>query len=195
MYKHTIDNKPIFKKENGEEVRDLTATTFDMSKYVYSDYKVYKVSNSMVMRPDLLSNSAYGTTEYTEMVLKYNNISNPFSIDVDDLIVIPNKDNIMDVVLSSTTDVDDILRLKSYKYIDPTKFPKDNGITSNFDNRIPTVSNMETVLPPNITDVNEEQISMRGGRVYFGENIGKSCLYDGMSSGEYLQTIVKNNKI
>lgn len=189
MYKYTIENKPLFKKENGDEVRDLTVGAFQMSTTVSSDYKMYKIPSSMVMRPDLISNSAYGTTEYTEMVMKYNSISNPFSIDVDDIIVIPNRNNILDIV-APTKEVDENLLVgRSYKYIDPTKFPKMHETIKEFDNRD------MTVLPPNISDIGEEQITHRNGRVYFGENIGKSCLYDGMSSGEYLQTIVKNNKL
>lgn len=189
MYKYTIENKPLFTKDNGDEIRDLTVGAFQMNSTAPSNYKVYKVPSSMVMRPDLLSNSAYGTTEYTEMVLKYNAISNPFSIDVDDLIVIPDRDAILNVV-APTKEVDDnMLVNKSYKYIDPTKFPKHSQTISDFDKRD------VTVLPPNISNVGEEQITHRNGRVYFGENIGKSCLYNGMSSGEYLQTIVKNNKI
>lgn len=191
MYKYTIDNKPLFVKDNGDVVRDLTDGAFDMSRFLTSDYKVFRVSSSMVMRPDLIANSAYGSSEYTEMVMKYNNISNPFSIDEDDIVIIPNKESILDVVLSTSSMDDNELVLKSYKYIDPTKFPVNtsSGTVKEFENR------MDVILPPNISDINEEQVSMRNGRVYFGENIGKSCLYDGMSSGEYLQQIVKNNKI
>lgn len=189
MYKYTIDNKPLFVKDNGDEIKDLTVGAFEMDKYNLSDYKIYRVPNSMVMRPDLISNSAYGTTEYTEMILKYNSISNPFIIDVDDIIIVPQKDNILSVVSPTTEVENNVLVNKSYKYIDPTKYPKKDSTLSDYDNR-----EIEKVLPPNISNEVEEPIVFRNGRVYFGENVGKSCLNNGMTSGEYIRTVIKNNK-
>jgi hypothetical protein len=43
------------------------------------------------MRPDLVSLSMYRTIDNTELILKYSGISNPFSLDDDDVLLIPNE--------------------------------------------------------------------------------------------------------
>lgn len=42
------------------------------------------------MRPDLVSQMMYDTEDYTEFVLKFAGISNPFTLDDDDVLLIPN---------------------------------------------------------------------------------------------------------
>jgi hypothetical protein len=41
------------------------------------------------MRPDKVAFAEYGKDEYTEYILKYSGVSNPFSIDYDDVLFIP----------------------------------------------------------------------------------------------------------
>jgi len=50
----------------------------------------YTVGNSEVCRVDLISQRFYGTPDYSEYILKYNNISNPFSITTGDVLQIPD---------------------------------------------------------------------------------------------------------
>ena len=42
------------------------------------------------MRPDKVAFAEYGTDEYTEYILKYSGVSNPFYIDEDDVLFIPD---------------------------------------------------------------------------------------------------------
>jgi hypothetical protein len=42
------------------------------------------------MRPDLVAISEYGNVDYTEYILKYTGICNPFALDDDDILMIPN---------------------------------------------------------------------------------------------------------
>jgi len=42
------------------------------------------------MRPDLVSQAMYNTDEYTEFILKFAGISNPFTLDKDDTLLVPN---------------------------------------------------------------------------------------------------------
>ena len=42
------------------------------------------------MRPDLVSQMMYDTEDFTEFVLKFAGISNPFTLDDDDVLLIPN---------------------------------------------------------------------------------------------------------
>jgi len=42
------------------------------------------------MRADKVAFAEYGTDEYTEYILKYSGVSNPFSIAEDDVLFIPD---------------------------------------------------------------------------------------------------------
>jgi len=77
----------------------------------------------------------------------------------------------------------------SYKYIDPTKIPT---ISDDFENRQIISGAKEGALPPNIAQEGETQITHRNGRVYFGPDID-TCLQNGMTSSEFLSTVIKNS--
>lgn len=49
----------------------------------------HTVSSDEVGRPDLIALKYYGDADFTEIILKYNNISNPFSINEGDELIIP----------------------------------------------------------------------------------------------------------
>ena len=86
MFKYSVDNKPFFTIPDGEKVRDLTQTIFELKNRNYVAYNVYKVPKEYRMRPDLISKSVYNDSAYAEIILKYNGISNPFSINQGDVI-------------------------------------------------------------------------------------------------------------
>ena len=144
------------------------------------------------MRPDLISKSTYNNSLYTEIILKYNGISNPFSINEGDIILVPDlntaKEKLKTPSVSNAESQADKLR-KSYKYIDPTKIPK-KGENQKFDSR-QIVNVKEGALPPNIAKAGTSQITHRNGRVYFGEG-SELCLKSGMSSSEFLTKVIKN---
>jgi hypothetical protein len=48
------------------------------------------MSSYAVMRPDLVAISEYGNVDYTEYILKFTGICNPFALDDDDILMIPN---------------------------------------------------------------------------------------------------------
>ena len=217
MFTNSLDKKPLFKKPDGQTIRDLTQSMFDFREVDYTKFLPYRVPREYIMRPDLISQAVYNTTLYAEIILKYNGISNPLTINVDDVIVIPNldsaKQNVKVVTTSAESSGDDQIR-KSYKYIDPTKFPKRDENLQNFDQRdldgtagsggssgqlgagggAEKKNITDGALPPNLADAGATQISQRNGRVYFGEGIGESaCLKNGMSSSEFLTQVIKSN--
>jgi hypothetical protein len=191
MFSKTLDNKPEIVDKNGNTLKDLTESIFNDIKG-NSAYSLFKVSKEYVMRPDLISNAIYNTTEYTEIILKYNAISNPFTINENDIILAPNLD---DVEAQTTKNVNANITASairnSYKYIDPDKIPKKNVGAIKYEEQQKIMGATETSLPPNISGENENQIEIQNGRVYFGRNITQTaeCLKDGMTVGEYLTTI------
>lgn len=191
MFENSIDNKPLFKKADGHTVRDLTCSMFTEKTKAYHSYNLYKVPRDYAMRPDLIAAAVYNNAGYAEIILKFNGISNPFSINEGDVILVPNlesaKTNIQD---PKGTDIDGSKALRdSYKYIDPTKIPK--NATSDFENRQLVKGADDGALPANIAPEGEAQITYRNGRVYFGPSVA-TCLKNGMTSSEFLANAIKS---
>ena len=202
MFLNTVDRKPFFKKPDGNIVRDLTKSMFDFRANNYTSYNMFKIPFDYVMRPDLISQAVYNNTLYAEYILKYNGISNPFSLNEGDIVLVPNLESAKQntKTTGSGSDSDDSSKRirESYKYIDPTKVPKRSKTLDEFSNRNfdsnKTIN--EGALPPNIADEGTSQIVERNGRIYFGEGIGESaCLKSGMSSGEFLTKVIKSKKV
>lgn len=193
MFKNSLDNKPIFTRTDGIKIKDLTQSMFDLKANNYTKYDVYKIPKEFVMRPDLISKSVYNDSAYAEFILKYNGISNPFTINEGDIILIPDLDSAREKLKNFTSgtesDKADQLR-KSYKYIDPLKTPKKGEALTKFDAR-QIVNTTEGSLPPNLAAEGTSQITYRDGRVYFGEGT-ETCLKSGISQGEFLTSIIKN---
>lgn len=191
MFINSLDRKPKFTRESdGVEIKDLTASMFNLNSLTTVTYNVYRVPRDYEMRPDLISAAVYNNSGYAEMILKYNGISNPFSIKEGDMILIPNLDAALaNVAPEKGTDTDGskIIR-NSYKYIDPTKIPKSN--TNEFQTR-QIVNTKEGALPPNIAEEGEEQITLRNGRVYFGSSVA-TCLNSGITQSEFLTTVIRS---
>lgn len=190
MFVNSIDKKPVFTRPDGLEIRDLTSSMFNLRSHNYVEYNVYKVPKDFAMRPDLISAAVYGNSLYAEIILKYNGISNPFTIQEDDVILIPNLDSAkanLSPEKGSNSDGGKTIR-DSYKYIDPTKIPKSDG---SFQNR-QIINAPEGALPPNLS--NEPQVTYRNGRVYFGGDVD-TCLQNGMTQSEFLTNIIKSKKV
>lgn len=54
------------------------------------------VNKYYVARPDLISLAAYNTDKYGDIICKINGISNPFELNEDDIIYLPDIDTLMD---------------------------------------------------------------------------------------------------
>jgi hypothetical protein len=202
MFLNTLDRKPLFQKPDGMVVRDLTQTIFDFRANDYFNFSVYRVPIEYSMRPDLISQAMYNNTLYAEYVLKYNGISNPFSVNAGDVIAIPDLDSAKKNTKRRTDDLEasDAKRIRnSYKYIDPTKIPRRTEDVDDFDKRnlggkMDEIE--EGALPPNIAQEGERGITYRNGRVFFGEGIGESaCLRNGMSSAEFLTQVIRTRRV
>lgn len=192
MFTNSLDKKPNFTTPNNVKIKDLTYSMFDLAALNYISYNVYKVPREYEMRPDLIAGSVYNNSVYAELILKFNGISNPFSIKEGDYILIPDLNSITAIVAKpSGTDTDGAKAIRnSYKYIDPVKIPKSD---STFQNRQLVGGAKEGALPPNISKEGEPQITYRNGRVYFGEGVD-TCLTNGMTSSEFLTTVIKSKR-
>lgn len=186
MFVNTIDSKALYIDQNNNEIKDISNSIFSKNIEKGVIYSAYKINESMIMRPDLLSMSAYGTEEYTEMILKYSNIQNPFALNKNDIITVPSLNTIYndvnDNILSanSTNETNNIIS-NYHKYIDNTKIPaiigsEKNTIEANSNKQDSSIENIYGIgnKESNISYINANGISVVNGRIYFGSTISAS---------------------
>jgi len=94
MKLQTISNKVIITDNvTGEEKLQMTQPVFKLNGTV-KIIANHTVLEDEEMRPDLISVQHYGNDSYVDIILKFNGISNPFSIKSGIVLVIPDKDGI-----------------------------------------------------------------------------------------------------
>lgn len=192
--------KPLVEK-NGEKYIDLT---YPSIRYNYDPYimAVVDVNEFMSMRPDLVSRTAYGTTEYWDVLLKYNGFSNPFAIGAGDRMVIPILDQMKDQI-APTGKRNVIADSVRKQYIDVSKKAQEDPKLAAMELKrreaqvkkaegigVPSASN----LPPNIAEVGDREIVIKGGKVYFGPDISKNkkACEKPLSKSELISKLIKN---
>lgn len=82
-----INKKPLI-SVNNKSYQDLLATTFNKDATYSPRYII--VNKYYVARPDLISLAMYGDDKYADIICKINGISNPFELNEDDVLAIPN---------------------------------------------------------------------------------------------------------
>jgi hypothetical protein len=90
----TLLNKQDFTKSNGDVVLDLIRRAVSFLNIRIGGGKAYLVTDETCMRPDLISFAFYQRADYADLILKYNGYSNPFSVNVGDILRIPDADTI-----------------------------------------------------------------------------------------------------
>jgi len=89
-----------------EDMIDLLSKTF-----IYStnfEYRIVEVTEMTVARPDILSNVAYGSDMYGDLICKINGISNPLEMNVGQLLVVPEPQSLKLFFTKETSDIDDL---------------------------------------------------------------------------------------
>lgn len=201
MFTRTLDSKGTYKIDQDIEVIDLADGIFDPNKAMTQICSIYKVRKEYEMRPDLISSVLYGTTDYTEMILKYSLINNPFALEKDDLIYAASLADIYNPVKDTTIDSTGVFdAVKNYhKYIDKNKVPEKPG-SDKVNISIPSSSRDSEA---NISKTGDTGLTVKDGKIYFGDiddQITKvdssivNCATNGTSLGEFLNAALRNSK-
>lgn len=206
MFGKTIDSKKRYTLEDGTEVVDLAESIFDPNKAMTQVCSIYKVRKEYEMRPDLISMVLYGTTDYTEMILKYSLINNPFALERDDLIYAAAMANIYNPVKDIVPESNGVFNaVKNYhKYIDPNKAPNKAG-SDKVDISIPGTQQKDKNnydLEANISKTGDTGITVKDGKIYFGDiddsiqTVDSSivdCATNGTTLGQFLNAAIRNS--
>ena len=196
MFSRSLDKKKTYIFD-GIEVVDLSESIFDPKKAMTQICTPYKVSKELEMRPDLVSKYLYGSTDYTEMLLKYSLINNPFSIERGDLILAASLSNIYNPVKDTEMDTTGAFNaVKNYhKYIDKNKVPDKAG-SDNVTQKIE-----KSPSEANISKKGDSGLTVKNGKIYFGaideqlvpvDDALIECATDGTTLGEFLNATIKN---
>jgi len=189
-FRSTIDNKRIFVYKNGEKVIDFTQQNWNPDEGIIIN--AIRITDEFAMRPDLIAKLQYQDINMTDLVLKQNGISNPFSIDVNDILYFQEKRKIEKQFKRG-----DIAKRKEQvrsQYIDTSKKPKTDDTLKQFENR-EKVKKKEISLPPNFANFGDQEIKLRGGKVIFGEDVTANkevCEEKPLSKSELLKRLIKN---
>lgn len=172
MFLNSLDSKQAYIDQNNNIIIDLTESIFQKNTAISQLYSVYKVPSIYNMRPDLISYALYGTDQYTEMILKYSLLDNPFAVNKDDIIVSVSLTSIYNSVaeLENKTINKNFDLLKNYhKYIDKNKIPSSAGSQKNTigdtDN---TTNTSNSKIEANISSTGKSGVTVENGRIYFG---------------------------
>jgi hypothetical protein len=196
-----FDIKPIIDNGTEEEYKDLL---YPSIRYNFDPYiiNVYAPNDLSEMRPDIASKSVYGTVEYWDILMKFNGISNPFTLSREDRLLVPSLDDMAENIAPSGQQ-DQLARAVRQQYIDVSKKAKQDPRLAELEKKrreaqrkkakgaaVASVSN----LPPNIAEEGDREIIVKGGKVQFGPNIsrGKSECEVPLSKSEFISKLIKN---
>ena len=153
-------------------VTDLTEPTLkpDYSSIRFNVDRVVEVTEDYAMRPDLISFYAFGTDVYTDIILKCNGISNPFSIKEGDVILIPNLANFKYFYKKPKATKSEIEEVKR-AFIDNARFSKP---TEERLKKLQQLANSKkngspTITPSNKLKPGESAVTTKGGALIFAE--------------------------
>jgi hypothetical protein len=141
----------------------------------------------------------YGEDTYQDQICKMNGISNPYSLNVDDVLVIPNNVSFSrDVQVESEpvqgeTPLDFRLNFKDINK-NPNQESAIQKFNQSFEKGIEQLKEDGSGLPPTVADFGDKQFLVRGGEVIFAPNIGKCITNESnpISKGELLARLIKN---
>jgi len=179
MILHLFDLKSDMVK-NGQKRIDFLENNFDVS-YFNPDLsvdKVFLVEQKHICRPDMLSYSAYGSVDYTDIILKFNQISNPFSMELHDFIVVPTLSAAIAFYQKQTLSISPLVNDIKALYIDPTKASQQDTLRIQQLQKIANkrANGSSQVLPTNLLRPGEVQTLADGNTMIFSPS--NSNLYN-----------------
>jgi len=193
------ETKPEITDGNGNKIIDFLEkdiTVID-EKQPPTGISYFLVNEDQAMRIDLISKAMYGYTSPIERILKFNNISNPLSIDEGDILVLFDLYSLVRNMRDTSQAAKNKLDVRK-QYLTPEKKSKIDPALQAFDKRnkarkTPSVPE-DSTLPPNYADFGDQEIEVRNGKLYFGPNVTKSkeACEDPLSKSEFIARLIKN---
>lgn len=174
------ENKEIFNKsisDGDSKILDLTKSSITYKGVNRSIKSIYIIDEYYQMRPDIIASIKYGDASRMGSLLKYNNISNPFSIDTGTVLLIPSDEMIEQTFLNKKelNEKNNLINNTNHvsmfrKTQEKKKFSQSEGRKSFIENKIK--NKPEMVLPPNVLQPLEKTIDRKNGFYIFAPEAG-----------------------
>ena len=102
-----INLKSTIKKPGGEQYLNLLSETYNHKEDLTGQFLI--VNEYYTARPDLISLAVYGDDKYGDFICKINGISNPFELNENDVVFIPDVEYLSDYIKEPTSPNDDLI--------------------------------------------------------------------------------------
>lgn len=183
MFRYSIDNKSQVTDPNGNRIVDLTSSIFARNAGIIQDYEIVKLNKTYVMRPDRVSLDMYETDQNAEFILKFSGISNPFTLDEDDVLMIPNESQAEGMMAYNTNQAEqddiaaNITQIRNYyKFVNQEYKSSSKSYDDLAKRKIPSgiidVTKNRDFMVPYISEDGRTAVTIRGGKMFFGEDSG-----------------------
>ena len=141
-----------------------------------SDYTIKIIDSFEAGRIDLISLSAYGNAEKADLILKFNGISDPFSIAEWESIKIPREDFPFRTLDRIGEREENVVK---QQFVDTKRLSKKDqkrveALKKKYDK--------ENVLPPNIIPIGKKTFKFGAGEVTFGAQAQNDVVVDSVSN-------------
>jgi hypothetical protein len=192
LFTNLLRVKKIFTKSNGETVIDLISSTFSFEKTGNSTQGIIRVKEEEIMRPDLIAERIYTNQSLFAELLKYNGISNPFSVNENDILIIPPFKNLEKATVPPKAILEKgQARLKSNEeeLLAPSTVKDKKRLDSLKDK-------VKEIVPPNVNTEGNKNVKVKDGKVIFGEDvtqINKDNCPVPISRARLIQQLTKSN--
>lgn len=185
FFPSSLDYKGKIKDPNGNEIVNLPVSPFRRDAEITS-YFLRKVPDNYIMRPDLIALIELGSVERTEFIMMFNQIGNPFSIDKDQVLLIPDAveadtlivpyDSARAMSDPRDTSIQDLLVQNYYKYSARNSMVDMSSYDKFLDTKIPSgntdekTDNERNATVPYLLNDEEEAMVIKDGRIYFNSD-------------------------
>jgi hypothetical protein len=155
--KLSADNTKVIMTEPTVVFSTLTET---VAEHIVTEYEIGRI--------DLISLKYYSDANYCDYILKWNNISNPFSINVGDVLLIPQNMSVLNIV-KPIKFVERSINEPSIRdqFIDTKRLPvKDAKRIEYLQRKAAQKANgSRQILPPNVLKEGENHIAIGNGTI------------------------------
>lgn len=160
----------------GETIVDLTRSSISFKQPVDVTNAIM-VTSDLAMRPDVIAKVAYGDSGMLDFILKFNEISNPFSIQEGDLLFIPDMEDMKRCFVKIPPEIYPSLN-PSNAITGSSPFVSVKDLSNKDKNRLKYLQQIATdaVVTTNAALPGAAESKIRNGVVVFGEdNCKQKC--------------------
>ncbi len=180
MFKNTIDNKETIVDKNGNTIVNLVSSIFGKKVIAMNSYNSVRLTEFFQMRPDKVSFNEYGTTDNAEFILKYSGISNPFSLDKDDVLIIPEEEQAKAQMVDIEEKETNHNQVRNYYKFTNKDYQSNSKSYDDLENKeiksgVKDPTELYDYIVPYISEDGKAAVTIRNGRMYFGEDAGQSA--------------------